>query len=249
MSGNVTGDSEVILDARNPLFLILVRTNLSSRFVKKIDVKMSLFFDQYYIDPAEPSTIELNKKRDFFLKNTKNYLLFEHYFFGNLFNLALPTLRRPDQDILQDLARNFIASSHKENKTFDLEAKIRYFYLIGDSPTLGHDKISIKQDLDLTDDADSVSFVEMSEETFKNLILKFGKKSTRSWSLKEYKIYEWVLHSDNFLAFFYENKEDKVFYEEIKSFESTGLIMPPATKNIFNPNQTGNSNGQGQFEK
>jgi hypothetical protein len=71
-----------------------------------------------------------------------------------------------------------------------------------------------------------MSFLEMSEETFKNLIIKFGKKSTRSWSMKEYKIYEWVLHSDNFLAFFFENKEDKAFYEEIKLFESTGLILP-----------------------
>ena len=61
----------------------------------------------------------------------------------------------------------------------------------------------LNQDLNNSAGDYSMSFLEMTEETFKNLIIKFGKKSIRSWSLKEYKIYEWVLHSDNFLAFFF----------------------------------------------
>lgn len=67
--------------------------------------------------------------------------------------------------------------------------------------------------------------------------------------MKEYKIYEWVLHSDNFLAFFFENKEDKVFYEEIKSFESTGLILPNHVKTVFEVDQNYSANGTGEFEK
>ena len=103
--------------------------------------------------------------------------------------------------------------------------------------------------MDLSEDDDSMSFVEMSEETFKNLILKFGKKATRSWSLKEYKIFEWVLHSDNFLAFFFENKEDKYFYEEIKLFQSTGLILPNYVKNIFELESKDSPKEAGEFEK
>lgn len=102
-------------------------------------------------------------------------------------------------------------------------------------------------------DGDSMSFLEMSEETFKNLIIKFGKKSTRHWSMKEYKIFEWVLHSDNFLAFFFENKEDKAFYEEIKIFESSGLVLPENALldnfDMVGKNPESKKVGEHQYEK
>ena len=52
--------------------------------------------------------------------------------------------------------------------------------MLEDIPTTIKFKDNDGGELDQSDDGDSVSFVEMSEETFKNLILKFGKKSTRS---------------------------------------------------------------------
>ena len=65
----------------------------------------------------------------------------------------------------------------------------------------------------------------MTEETFKSIVKKFGKKNNRSWSGKEYDILEYVFHSDSFLAIFVENKEDKVFYEEIREFETDDLVV------------------------
>ena len=85
---------------------------------------MALFFDQYYIDEADTALLELNQQRDYFLKSTKNYLLLEHYFFGNLFNITLPTLRRPDLEILQELARAYLAETQKSNKLLEEEGKI-----------------------------------------------------------------------------------------------------------------------------
>lgn len=45
LRGNITGDQEIILDAKNPVFFILVRTNMNSKYTKRPEVKMSLFFD------------------------------------------------------------------------------------------------------------------------------------------------------------------------------------------------------------
>jgi hypothetical protein len=58
-----------------------------------------------------------------------------------------------------------------------------------------------------------------------------------------------VLHSDNFLAFFFENKEDKVFYEEIKTFQSTGLILPNPNKNLLELESKESQKHSGEFEK
>jgi len=69
------------------------------------------------------------------MKSTKNYLLFEHYFFGSLFNITLPTLRRPDQDMLQDLAKLYLAEAQKNSKLQEEEAKVKYFYMLEDIPT------------------------------------------------------------------------------------------------------------------
>lgn len=45
LRGNITGDQEIFLDARNPVFFILVRTNMNSKHCKKPEIKMTLFFD------------------------------------------------------------------------------------------------------------------------------------------------------------------------------------------------------------
>lgn len=58
-----------------------------------------------------------------------------------------------------------------------------------------------------------------------------------------------MLHSDNFLAFFFENKEDKVFYEEIKTFQSSGLILPNPVKNALDLESNDSIKNSGEFER
>ena len=227
LDGEISGIDELILDAKNPVFFVLIRTNLLSNFTRKKDLKMSGFLDGYSVSSEDTDLVSIFEEKEKYLKNIQMNLKFEHYFFGQLFKTTLPTLQKADLDIIQNLAKEYIDSLN-ENKTMDsnLErSKIMYMYQMEQYDKINRNIVHQNQGQNDSRDNDYMSFLEMTEETFKNLIIKFGKKSVREWSMKEYKIYEWVLHSDNFLAFFFENKEDKVFYEEIKEFETTGLVL------------------------
>lgn len=100
LEGKITGTEEVNLDCKNSMFFILVRTNLLSKYVRKKDIKMTRFFDQYYINSQDADLEEIEKKKEEFYQQMCTNLTFEHYFFGSLFKTTLPTIRRPDLDIL-----------------------------------------------------------------------------------------------------------------------------------------------------
>jgi hypothetical protein len=120
---------EIVLDSKNPMFFILVRTNLFSDHARRKDAKMSRFFDQYYINTKDEDLVELFKKKEENYKHIWSNLNFEHYFFGSLFKTTLPTIRRPDLDILQDLAREYIATvNHASQNPVKEHMKIKYLY-------------------------------------------------------------------------------------------------------------------------
>lgn len=215
LNGEITGRSEIILSMRNPVFFVLVRTNLRSIFKRKKQGDMSLFFDRYHIEKK----LHSSAKDEFDMKD-KNYnqivknLYFEHFFFKALIDATIPCVRKSDHQILESLAEVYIKGILERKNDKDSIEKISYQFEL---------KKENKNQLSERSDEDSLSFVEMTEETFKILIKKYGKKNVRKWSMEDYKIYEYVFHSDNFIAFFFENQEDKIFYEEIKNFKCENL--------------------------
>ena len=68
-------------------------------------------------------------------------------------------------------------------------------------------------------DSESISYLEMNDKTLKNVIRMNGKYTKKNWEGKELEIYEFIQHTDNFLAILWENNEESYVYEELKYFD------------------------------
>ena len=217
LNGEITGIKEMHLSMKQPLFFILVRTSLHSKFRKRKEARMSQFFDQYYIQELPSNAGEIFKDKEKVYNEILQNLYFEHFFFKNLIDATIPCIRKSDKELLEGIASDYIRTNLLKIDDVDMINKISYQFNL----KTGNNQDGQNSQEDSLND--SLSFLEMTEETFKNLIKKYGRKNVRMWSMKTYQIFEYVFHSDNFLAFFFENKEDKIFYEEIKTFEAENL--------------------------
>jgi hypothetical protein len=69
LDGEISGIDELILDAKNSVFFVLVRTNLLSNFTRKKDLKMNGFLDGYSVSSEDTDLVSIFEEKEKYLKN------------------------------------------------------------------------------------------------------------------------------------------------------------------------------------
>lgn len=85
---------------------------------------------------------------------------------------TIPCLWRPDNDVLTKIAFQYLKEREgkNNNKSTQLNLKNKIYYQLGIRNT--------EQGMNMDDSvSDSLSFLEMTEETFKTIVKKYGKKT------------------------------------------------------------------------
>lgn len=136
---------------------------------------------------------------------------FEHLYFESMLEINVPFIKKSDKEVLQSLARQALRNNSMDNLQNQL---IHYQY-----------GLDVQNSNDLNDSNQTMSIVEMNQETLSNLLRRFGKSTSRIWNDAECQIKEYLLHSENFLAILVENKELNKSYIEIRDFTVTNLTI------------------------
>jgi len=209
LEGVVTGNKRIRLSSKLPLFFLLLRTNIHSKHASTEITSISKIFSKFEISNSKLTSPKRQWRKRY--SSIVSDIYFEHFFFKSMVEASIPCIRRSDKELLSNLAKEYLQEIKGKNKDFEeISSKLTYQY--GLKGEANNNSFMSNE---------SVSFLEMTEDTFKNIIKRFGKRNQRSWMSKPYAIYEYIFHSDNFLAIYWENKEDKAFYEEIREFEET----------------------------
>jgi hypothetical protein len=214
LNGSI-GDLEMLeLTPESPIFFYLVRVNLNGQYAH---LPISNSFDRFLsgfeiVDLANPSTAKID-----LLEDLIHELYFENIVFENILNTVIPNTRSTDKEKLQNLAelrvKDIDSRLGKDNKQLNL---IKYQYGLNDTMAF---------DLEKRDSEDSVSVLEMDHETLAALAVRYGKLSTRVWNGSPVAVREYILQSEYFVAFYFENREPGCMFVEKRDFVLTNLKL------------------------
>lgn len=214
LNGSIGDLDKIELTSESPIFFYLVRVNLNAQYAH---LPNSDNFDRFL---SNFEIIEVDKPSQgkmVLLEDLINDLYFENIVFESIFNTVIPNTRSTDKEKLRNLAENRVKEIElkfgKGNKQINL---ITYQYGLNEAEIL---------DLEKRGSDDTLSVMEMDHETLAGLAVKYGKLSPRVWKGSAVAVKEYILHSEYFVAFYFENREPGSVYVEKRDFVLTNLKL------------------------
>lgn len=229
LDGQILDLDKIELDIEHPMIFFLIRRNLNLP-LKHPSPKFEKFFSGYALKSfgsgksGQMVSMELipteQERQRMFLQKISN-LYFELLFFDTVLEVTVPCIRKPDREILQSLARSVLKELGDSPKDATRRALIQHQYGLeaADSEVMNHSD-------------QSVSFLEMDQETMTQLVKRFGKKNPRSWQGKQDVVIEHILHCESFLGIYVENKSTDLVYTEQRKFTCNNLLAPEPDKDL-----------------
>src|SRR3990167_9069837 len=175
LDGQILDLDKIELDIEHPMIFFLIRKNLNLP-LKLPSPKFEKFFSGYALKSfgsgksGQMVSMELipteQERQRMFLQKISN-LYFELLFFDTVLEVTVPCIRKPDREILQSLARSVLKELGDSPKDATRRALIQHQYGLeaADSEVMNHSD-------------QSVSFLEMDQETMTQLVKRFGKESS-----------------------------------------------------------------------